>query len=80
MIGIILINAHLHSRFYVDIFLSMADSAMLFNFQVKHIKIIIYSILQDNSLLFSQPHLAISVLASFKPEVGHICGYYHCIV
>ena len=28
--------------------------------------------LQDNSLLFSRPHLAISVLTSFKPEVGHM--------
>ena len=50
----------------------MAHSAMLFNFLVKHIKIITYSMLQDNSLPFSRPHLAISVLTSFKPEVGHM--------
>ena len=50
----------------------MAHSAMLFNFLVKHIKIIVYSTLQDNSLPFSPPHLAISVLVSFKPEVGHM--------
>ena len=47
----------------------MAHSAMLFNFLAKNI---IYLTLQDNILLFSQPHLAISVLASFKPEIGHM--------
>ena len=50
----------------------MAHSAILFNFLVKHIKITIYSTLQDNSLSFSRPNLVISVLASFKPEIGHM--------
>ena len=50
----------------------MAHLAVLFNFLVKYVKIIIYSTLQDNSSPFSLPHLAISVLATFKPEVGHM--------
>ena len=50
----------------------MAHSAMLFNFLLKHIKIIIYSTIQDNSLPFSRSHLVTSVLVSFKPEVDHM--------
>ena len=50
----------------------MAHSAMLFNILVKHIKIIIILTLQDNSLPFSWPHLAIFALTSFKLEVSHM--------
>ena len=46
----------------------MAHSAMLFNFLVNTWR----SMLQDNSLPFSRPYLEISVLASFKLEIGHM--------